>query len=119
MSISSQGGDQQRNPSVVTTGKKAVAGAKPATAGKGAGRPAGKPGGKARKPVTPVKVSHGRNWGPIALFTAVGLLAAGIIGYGAWYAIKGAKSWQDKAADIAGVVNYRDNPDKSLTAQGH
>src|SRR4051794_30169803 len=102
MSISSQGGDQQRNPSVVTTGKKAVAGAKPADAGKGrpGGKPAGnRPGGKGRKPVTPVRVSQGRNWGPIALFAAVGLLAAGIIGYGAWYAIKGAQSWEDQAAD--------------------
>jgi hypothetical protein len=120
MSISSQGGDQQRDPSVVTTGKKATAGAKPAAAGKGPNRPGGKGGnGKGRRPVTPVKVNQSRPWGPIALFAAVGLLAVGIIGYGAWASFKGARSWQDRAADIAGIVNYRDNPDKSLTARDH
>src|SRR2546430_6681242 len=46
--------------------------------GKGGGRP----------PVTPVKVSQGRNWGPIALFTVVGLLAVGIIGFGVYQVFK-------------------------------
>jgi hypothetical protein len=110
MSISTQGGDQQRQPSVVSTGKKPAAGAKPATGAKAA-KPGGPPraggGGKGpRKPVRPVKVSQGRAWGPIALFAAVGLLCAGIIGYGAWAAYNGSRSWQDRAADIPGIVNY-------------
>lgn len=109
MSISTQGGGDQRRPSVVSTGKKPAAGAKPA-AGK-AGKPGGGPkagGGKGpRKPVTPVKVSQGRNWGPIALITAVVLLAVGIISYTAWVAFQGSRTWEERAADISGIVNFR------------
>lgn len=117
MSISTQGGDQRR-PSVVKAGKPA-AGAKPAAGGKG-GKPTGATragGGKGRKPVTPVKVSQGRNWGPIALFTAIGLLAAGIIGYAAYAASQGAKPWDERAADIDGIVNYREK-DPNLVKGG-
>ncbi|HEY0700873.1 MAG TPA: DUF3105 domain-containing protein [Micromonospora sp.] len=130
MSISTSGGDQRR-PSVVSTGKKPAAGDKPAasgrggtkTAGAGGGgaRPSGRPagGGKGpRKPIAPVKVSQGRPWGPIALFVAVGLLAAGIIGYGAWAAFQGSKSWEEKAAAIDGIVNYR-KKDPKLTEGGN
>jgi hypothetical protein len=133
MSISTQGGGDQRRPNVVSTGGKkpgggtggkkpgAGAGDKPAarSGSKSApGRPtAGKGGGKSggpRKPITPVKVNQGRNWGPIALFVAVGLIAAGIIGYGAWAAFQGSKSWQDRASGIAGMVNYRETNPKLL-----
>lgn len=123
MSISTQGGDQQRQPSVVSTGKKPPAGDKPGGGGKpggnakpnkpGSPRPSG--GGKGpRKPVRPVKVSQGRAWGPIALFAAVGVLAAGIIGYGAWAAYNGSKPWQDRADEISGIVNFRKSDPKLL-----
>jgi hypothetical protein len=145
MSISTPGGNQRR-PSVVSTGKKPAAGDKPesvtkpgAKAAKSAGatktttRPAGsrpsgtKPGatkstggGKGpRKPITPVRVSQGRNWGPIALFVAVGVLAGGIIGYGAWAAFQDSKGWEDQAKEISGIVNYRTNADKTLTSANH
>ncbi|GAB2963427.1 hypothetical protein GCM10027280_60350 [Micromonospora polyrhachis] len=134
---------------MVSTGKKPAAGGKKPPAGDkttsggkaadvkstSAGKPAAtksapakKPGGDTRptsggkgprKPIAPVKVSQGRSWGPIALFVAVGVLAAGIIGYGAWAAFKGARSWEDRAADIAGIVNFRDHADKSITSQEH
>jgi Protein of unknown function (DUF3105) len=123
MSISTQGGDQSRRPAVVSTGKK------PAGARSGAGAAAKRPASKAtrataggkgpRKPVAPVKVGHGRNWGPIALFAAVGVLAAIIIGYGAYAVFQGSKPWDDRAAGIDGIVDYRNNPDKSLTARDH
>lgn len=139
MSISTPAGDKRR-PSAVSTGKKPPAGKssssstsststarKPSTASKAAGtaaRPGGKAGGaggggKGRKPITPVKVSQGRSWGPIAMFVAVGVIAAGIIGYGSWAAFKGSQPWEQKAADIDGIVNYRDNPDKTLTEANH
>ncbi|WFE30256.1 DUF3105 domain-containing protein [Solwaraspora sp. WMMD791] len=136
MSISTQGGDNSR-PSVVSTGKPS-AGGKPKAANKAGGRPAtgtstsgkaggakagagaakataGRPGtagkgGKGpRKPVKAVKVSQGRSWGPIALMVAVGVLATGIIGYGAWAVSQEARSWQDRASDITGLINYRDS----------
>jgi Protein of unknown function (DUF3105) len=130
MSISTTGGEQRRPNVVSTGGKKPGAGAgaksgKPGSkssgrppAGKSSGRPpAGKGGAKSggpRKPITPVKVNQGRNWGPIALFTVVGLIAAGIIGYGAWAVFQGAKSWQDRASEISGIVNYRETNPKLL-----
>lgn len=124
MSISTPGGDQRR-PSVVSTGKKPAAGAKPVATGKpaagarpGGARPAG--GGKGpRKPITPVKVSQGRAWGPIALFAAVGVLAVAIVGYGAYAVFQGSKSWEDKASGIAGIVNIRKSDPNSLKYEQH
>lgn len=142
MSISTQGGENRR-PSVVSTGKPAAggkpkaeekAGGKPAAgksaAGKAGGtgaarsaggaRPGGKPGTAAkggkgpRKPLKSVKVNQERNWGPIALMVAVGVLATGIVGYGAWAVSQEAKSWQDRASDITGLVNYRDSNPAAL-----
>ncbi|MGI5212242.1 DUF3105 domain-containing protein [Plantactinospora sp. CA-290183] len=121
MSISTSGGEQRR-PSVVSTGKKAPAGGSPAAGGKSASgarpvtpRPGG--GGKkqGRRPVSPVRVSQGRSWGSIGLFVAVGVVAAAIIGYGAYAVIQNGKSWEDKAAAIDGVVNFRES-DPSVVA---
>lgn len=88
----------------------AKAGARPAAKAGGSGGGAGKAGGGKgpRKPITPVRVSQGRNWGPIAMFVAVGVLAVGIIGYGAWAAFQGSKPWEDQASGIDGIVNYRE-----------
>ncbi|MEH1013879.1 DUF3105 domain-containing protein [Micromonospora sp. CPCC 206060] len=127
MSISTPGGDQRR-PSVVSTGKKPAAdrpaaGGKAGTGKAGAGRPAGgaRPaGGKGpRKPLAPVKVSQGRAWGPIALFVAVGVLAAGIIGYGAWATFQGSKPWEERATAIDGIVNYRATEPKMVEGGNH
>ncbi|MFG3707460.1 DUF3105 domain-containing protein [Micromonospora sp. NPDC047670] len=121
MSISTPGGGPERRPTVVSTGKKPAAGRPAAGAKAGSGKPTGpRPGagGKGRKPVTPVKVSQGRSWGPIALFVAVGVLAASIIGYGAWAAFQGSKPWEDRAAAIDGIVNFREK-DKKLVEGGN
>src|SRR5262245_11602922 len=112
MSISTQGGEQRR-PSVVSTGKRAPTGKGASKAAARPNRSSGSPrsSGGPRKPITPVKVSQGRNWGPIGLFVAVGVLAAAIIGWGAFAAFQGAKSWQDKAGGVEGLINYREtNP---------
>ncbi|HEX2771591.1 MAG TPA: DUF3105 domain-containing protein [Micromonosporaceae bacterium] len=122
MSISTQGGDQSRRPAVVSTGAK-----KPASArsGTGAKKPASKDtraaaaGKGPRKPVTPVKVGHGRNWGPIALFVAVGVLALIIIGYGGYAVFQGSKPWEDRAAGIDGIVDYREKDPKLVEGGQH
>jgi hypothetical protein len=129
MSISTPGGDQSRRPSVVSTGAKKPKASGRSGGGSGAGAGTKKPASKAtrstaggkgpRKPVAPVKVSHGRSWGPIALFAAVGVLAAIIIGYGAYAVFQNSRPWEDRAAAIDDIVDYRNNPDKSLTARDH
>lgn len=122
----------ERVPSTVKVDKTSGQGKPPAAKSSGAkpgSRPGGarpqgkgaqgKGGGKGRKPVTPVKVSGGRNWGPIAVAGVVVLIAVGIIGYGVFASINGPKSWEDRAAAIKGIVNYRENPDKSITSRDH
>ncbi|GAB3078436.1 DUF3105 domain-containing protein [Micromonospora schwarzwaldensis] len=127
MSISTPGGPERR-PTVVSTGKKPAAG-RPAAAEKpaakaGATKPGGGKGpragagGKGRKPVTPVKVSQGRSWGPIALFVAVGVLAVGIIAAGAIAVYQGSQPWQKRADAINGVVDFR-KKDKNLVKGGN
>jgi Protein of unknown function (DUF3105) len=117
MSISSPQTGGSRRPST-----KPAAGAKPA--GKSTSKPAvpakaGTKGGGGRPPITPVKVSQGRPWGAIALFTAVALLAVGIIGFGVWQVFKPVESWQDKAAGISGIVNYKKTEPDYLKAAQH
>lgn len=107
MSISTPSGEQKSPSSVKISGKpSAKPGAKPST-------PSGKrSGGGPRKPITPVKVNQGRNWGPIALFTAVGVLAASIIGFAVWslYRPGGpAYSWETRAKSISGIQDFRGN----------
>ncbi|MEJ3749629.1 DUF3105 domain-containing protein [Actinomycetes bacterium KLBMP 9797] len=132
MSISTPAGDNRR-PSVVSTGKKPSAGKPPAAkttpakasakgGGSGKGAPAGKGGGGKgpRKPVPQVKVKQPRNWGPIGLFVAVGVLAAAIIGYGAWAAFQGSKPWEERADAIDGIVNFRERSDaKQVLTASH
>lgn len=114
-----------RVPSTVKVDKTSGQGKPPAaksTGGKPGSRPAGKGQqgkGKGRKPVTPVKVSGGRNWGPIAVAGVVVLLAVGIIGYGVYASMKGTESWEDQAAGIEGVVNYRAQNNPAINAQDH
>ncbi len=124
----------ERVPSTVKVGKTSGQGkppaaksgaakAKPGAARTGGKGPAGKGGGKGRKPITPVKVAGGRNWGPIMVAGVVVLLAVGIIGYGVWAAARSSNEastpWAERAAGIEGIVNYRDNPDKSITSRVH
>ncbi|WP_116068962.1 DUF3105 domain-containing protein [Asanoa ferruginea] len=126
MSISTPAGDSSRQ-TAPPAAKKATAGAgRPPSArpgGGGGGRPTGgaRPGGggRPRKPVTPVKVSQGRSWGPIALFAAVGVIAAAIIGYGVYAVTVGPKTWQDKADGIPGIANFRKSDPKLVDTRSH
>ncbi|GIH11836.1 DUF3105 domain-containing protein [Rugosimonospora africana] len=91
------------------------------TGGSGGGRPGGgnRSGGGNRPPVVPVKVNSGRHWGPIILFTIVGLVAAGIVGFGVYEVQKNNQGWQDKADSIKGVVDYRKTEPNLLKAAQH
>jgi hypothetical protein len=130
MSMSTPG--PERVPSTVKVDKTSGQGKPPAAKSSGAkpgSRPGGarpqgkgaqgKGGGKGRKPVTPVKVSGGRNWGPIAVAGVVVLIAVGIIGYGVFASIKGTEPWEDRAAGIEGIVNYREKKDAAIDARDH
>jgi hypothetical protein len=117
MSISSPQTGGSRRPST-----RPAAGAKPGTSSKGAATKStakgGGKGGGGRPPVAPVKVSQGRAWGPIALFVVVGLVAAGIIGFGVYQAFKPAYDWKKDANGIQGIVNYtKTEPDYLKAAQ--
>ncbi|AGZ45754.1 hypothetical protein AFR_37500 [Actinoplanes friuliensis DSM 7358] len=115
----------ERVPSTVKVDKTSGQGKPPAAKSTGAkpgSRPPGKGPqgkGKGRKPVTPVKVSGGRNWGPIAVAGVVVLIAVGIIGYGVFASVKGTQPWQDRAAGIEGIVNYREKKDPAIDSQEH
>ena len=120
----------ERVPSTVRVDKTSGQGKPPASAkakpagAKAAGKgPGGKGGGKGRKPVTPVKVAGGRNWGPIAVAGVVVLLAAGIIGYGVWAAARSSNEastpWKERAAAITDLVDYRDGPNKIELGTNH
>src|SRR5918911_698667 len=108
---SGQGKPPAGKPAAAKSGKSAPARSSKTAPAKSGGarpgsRPVGKgPAGKGRKPIKPV--TAGRNWGPIAVVAVVVLIAAGIIGYGVYASIKGSETWQEKAADIKGIVNYR------------
>ena len=118
----------ERNPSSVKVGKtsgqgKPPAGKKPgaakAGAAKGGNRPGAKGGGKGRKPITPVKANGGRNWAPWIVAGIVVLIAGGIIGFGVYGSVQGSRGWEDKIADIKGVVNYRAQHNAQIDARDH
>jgi Protein of unknown function (DUF3105) len=120
MSMSTPG--PERVPSSVKVGKTSGQGkpptksapAKKAGAGKGPQK-----GGKGRKPVTPVKVSGSRSWGPIAVIGLVAVIALGIIGFGVFSVVRGSRGWEEKVADIKGVVDYRAQKNAAIDARDH
>ncbi|GGJ83239.1 hypothetical protein GCM10010123_11090 [Pilimelia anulata] len=120
MSISSTG-DSQRDPSVVRTGgAKAGAGRPGGKAGQGkpGGKGAGRPGGKGpRKPIKPVKVAGDRPWGPILLFSLVGLLAVGIVAFGVVAVVRNDS--EVTADDIKGLSNFRKTDPKLVQGGDH
>jgi hypothetical protein len=83
-----------------------------------AGRPGGRGGGGSRPPISPVRVGKDRPWGAIILFTVVGLVAAGIIGFGAYEVHQNGLGWQSKADKISGIVDYR-KTDAAMLTRNH
>jgi len=96
----------------------AKAGARPAA--KAGARPAAKFGGGAgKRAIAPVRVSQGRNWGPIALTTVVILISAGIIGFAGWKVYETDLTIEDKVGRIDGVVNWRTKEPKLVKGAQH
>jgi hypothetical protein len=123
---STKPGGKPKDSPIAATPKKAGAAPKKAgvpnrSSGPGAKKTPGKKagGGGPRKPITPVKVNQGRNWGPIALFGFVGLIAVAIIGFGAFQVFQNGQSWQDRAGKISGLKDYRKDDPKLLDYQSH
>jgi len=118
--MSSPGPD--RIPSTVKVGKTSGQGRPPVSPVQPGGRKSGgnRPGGgKGRKPVAAVKVNGGRNWAPFAVAGVVVLLAVGIIGYGVFATVKGNDPWDQRAAAIAGVVDYRAQKNAAIDDRTH
>src|SRR4051812_2631220 len=123
---STKPGGKPKDSPIAATPKKAGAAPKKAgvpnrSTGPGAKKTPGKKagGGGPRKPITPVKVNQGRNWGPIVLFTVVGLIAVGIIGFGAFQVFQNGQSYEDRAAKISGIKNFRKDDPKLLEPGTH
>jgi hypothetical protein len=123
MSMSTPG--PERVPSSVKVGKTTGQGkpptgpAKTGAAAKKTSPAAKKGGGKGKKPVTPVKVSGSRSMGPILVIGAVALVALAIIGFGVYSVVQGSRNWEDKVADIKGVVNYRAQKNPKIDDRSH
>jgi hypothetical protein len=98
------------------TARAKAAGTRPA-AKAASTRPAAKAGG--RRPIAPVKVSQGRNWGPILLFAAVILIAVGIIGFAGWKVYDTSKTVSDRVSDISGAKNFRKSDPNLVKAAQH
>jgi len=93
--------------------KKTAAAKKTSPAAKKAG------GGKGKKPVTPVTVKGSRSMGPIIVIGAVALIALLIVGFAVWGVVQGSRNWEDKVADIKGVVNYRAQKNPQIDDRTH
>jgi hypothetical protein len=122
MSMSTPG--PERVPSTVKVGKTSGQG-KPPVKSSGSRPPAkkGASSGKPRKPVTPVKVSGGRSWGPIIVGGLVAVVALGIIGWGVFAVVHTEKEkstpWDQRARAISGVVDYRNQYPELKQAANH
>ncbi|MET7427161.1 DUF3105 domain-containing protein [Dactylosporangium sp. NPDC005555] len=66
------------------------------------------PAGKrpAARKVAPVKVKQGAAWGPIILFSVVGLLALGIVGFAVYQVNQNGLTVRERADRIDGIKDY-------------
>ena len=90
--------------------RKSAPARKTAAAGK---RPAG---ARPAKTIAPIKVKQGVSWGPIVLFSSVGVLALAIIAFAGYQVYENGLSWQQRADQISGIQDYRET-DKTMVAQ--
>ncbi|GIJ48877.1 hypothetical protein Val02_57630 [Virgisporangium aliadipatigenens] len=103
-----------------TTASKSAAAAKRTTPAKKGARPATKSGlTGGRKPITPVRVSQGRNWGPVVLFAVTILVAVGIIGFAGYKVWDSGLTVSDRVGRIDGVSNFRKTDKALVKGQQH
>jgi len=91
----------------------------PTRSGSGSGGSRGGGSRPAARRVAPVKVQQERNWGPIALFTAVAVVALGIVGFAGYQVYQNGLTWQEKADRISGIIDYHKTDPKSLEYEQH
>lgn len=96
-------------PGAKDTGAKAPARQQGARGGHGPGRGGGQP------PAVPEPAGRRNSWASIALFAAVFVLAAAIIGFGAYKVHENSLGWQAHADGISGIVDYRTKNSAMLT----
>ncbi|WP_433223729.1 DUF3105 domain-containing protein [Dactylosporangium sp. CS-047395] len=56
------------------------------------------------------------SWGPIALFTTVGVLALGIVGFAGYQVWQNGLGWHDRADQISGIQDFY-KTDKTMVGQ--
>jgi hypothetical protein len=75
-------------------------------------------GNTVRRRTVPARARSGRDRVAVAFVVAV-LVAFAIIGFGGWAVYQNGRSWQDRAAGIEGLVNYRKKNPKALEYDKH
>jgi hypothetical protein len=75
-------------------------------------------GNTVRRRMAPVRARTGPDRVMVAFVVAV-VVAAAIIGFGGWAVYQNGRSWEDRAADIEGLVNYRKTDPKALEYDKH
>jgi hypothetical protein len=90
--------------------------ARKSTAGAGAGKRPATATRPVAKKIAPVKVKQGMSWGPIALFTTVGVLALGIVGFAGYQVYENGLTWKERADQISGIQDYY-KIDKAMVGQ--
>lgn len=75
-------------------------------------------GNTVRRRMAPVRARSRPDRVMVALVVAV-VVAAAIIGFGGWAVYQNGRSWEDRAADIKGLVNYRKKDPKALEYDKH
>jgi len=103
-------------PKTTTVAKKAGT-TRPAK--KAGARPGARAGGSGRRAIQPVRVSQGRNWGPIMLFGVVIVVAVGIVGFAGWQVYQKDLTVAQRVGKIDGAVNWRKKDPSLVKGQQH
>jgi len=107
------------DPPTAAPAAKKAGGTTTRPAKKAGARPATKGGGSGRRTIQPVRVSQGRNWGPIVLFGVVIVVAIGIVGFGGWQVYQKGLTVEQRVNKIDGAVDWRKKDPSLVKGQQH